>query len=184
MIEHSTTHTATLPRCKTNNFCTGGVEAGSVSAGVVEAACGAIANLCEPVEGNDQDIVNGSSSIDFLATTNGGAATSTIETNAAQLGRLGVCEMIVLALKSAVQQLPPATMMMTPMPRGGNPLERLLQLLCTCVYFLASNEATNQASLRASPYAVTAMLQKVAEHPAVSASHEYAAAAVGALTNL
>ena len=159
-----------------------------MSAGVVEAACGAIANLCEPVEVHDHDVANASGSIDFLAPTNGGiggtTGMSSMETNAAQLGRLGVCEMIVLALKSAVQQLPPVNMTMTSTHGRGNALERLLQLLCTCVYFLASNEETNQTALRASPYAVTAMLQKVAEHPAVSASHEYAAAAVRALTNL
>ena len=92
--------------------------------------------------------------------------------------------MIVLALKSAVQQLPPLSMSMNASLGSGNSLERLLQLLCTCVYFLASNEESNQTALRASPYAVTAMLQKVAEHPAVQASHEYALAAVRALTNL
>ena len=153
---------------------------------MIEAACGAIANLCEPIEVHDQDMAT--DSIDFLMTSPsggmGGGMTST-ETNAAQLGRLGVCEMIVLALKSAVQQLPPLSMTMGggASDVGGNALERLLQLICTCVYFLASNEENNQTSLRASPYAVTAMLQKVAEHPAVNASHEYASAAVRALTN-
>ena len=154
---------------------------------MVEAACGAIANLCEPVEVHDQDMAT--DSIDFLMTSPSGGMSggmNSTETNAAQLGRLGVCEMIVLALKSAVQQLPPLSMTITVSSSsvgGGNALERLLQLICTCVYFLASNEENNQTSLRASPYAVTAMLQKVAEHPAVNASHEYASAAVRALTN-
>jgi hypothetical protein len=97
-------------------------------------------------------------------------------------------QMLVVALKAAVALLPlrqhPT---LTPTDGGGDsapssspspsrrprvpaPSERLVQLVCTAIYFLTSLEPsrTNAGRFLASPLAVKALLQDVVGHPGVT----------------
>ena len=95
--------------------------------------------------------------------------------------------MLVVALKAAVASLPPrqhltltdggdsAPSSSSPSspprrPRVPAPSERLVQLVCTAIYFLASLEPSraNAGRFLASPLAVKALLQDVVGHPGVT----------------
>jgi len=106
--------------------------------------------------------------------------------------------MLVVALKAAVASLPPrhhptvadggdnAPSSSSPLsspsrrPRVPAPSERLVQLVCTAIYFLSSLEPSraNAGRFLASPLAVKALLQDVVGHPGVTENAKtYAVAA-------
>jgi len=113
-------------------------------------------------------------------------------------------QLLVVALKAAVASLPPRqhpTLTSTDgggdsapspspspspsrRPRVPAPSERLVQLICTAIYFLASLEPTrtNAGRFLASPLAVKALLQDVVGHAGVTDNAKtYAVAARGVL---
>jgi hypothetical protein len=180
-----------------------------VAVAVVEAACGAIANLCGEDPGTlpAEEQTTGMTGLEGTATTNSNGAVS--ETNAGKLGRLGACEALALALKAAVSQLPQpqlqskgtnnnapangtvtgscmmAGTLITTTSSGQHSrvaaLEQLLQLLCSAVYFLAASDPANQARFLGSSLSVRFLLQGVEAHPLVVRSKEYAAQALSVL---
>ena len=101
-------------------------------------------------------------------------------------------QMLVVALKAAVASLPPrhhptltdggdsAPSSPSRRPRVPAPSERLVQLVCTAIYFLSSLEPSraNAGRFLASPLAVKALLQDVVGHPGVTENAKtYAVAA-------
>jgi len=109
-------------------------------------------------------------------------------------------QLLVVALKAAVALLPPRQHpTLTPTDGGGDsapssspsrrprvpaPSERLVQLVCTAIYFLASLDPSraNAGRFLASPLAVKALLQDVVGHAGVTdTAKTYAVAARGVL---